>query len=330
MSVSTSLPSPSVQDAAIGWLVELSSGEADAGQHQAFARWLAADARHAAAWRTLGQAVEHSVGPLQGAGGAATVSQTLARAVRHDNKRRQLLQGALCLAGAAFGGAWLLRGSPFLPDWSADLHTATAKRGRYTLADGSVLTLDARSSADTDVTQEHRHVTLRQGQLLARVAQANGMPFQLRSPHGTVTAPGGGQLMLRREAQGTVALAVHGDIEVRPAGQGLARVLRQGQAARFDGDRLAMLPAMAASQATAWEQGMLLAVDQPLGELVAALRPYRHGYIDITPAAAALRVSGNYSLDDSAATLLALAETLPVILRQGPGGWWTGLDVKQA
>ena len=34
--------SAAVQDAAIGWLVELSSGEADAAQHQAFARWLAA------------------------------------------------------------------------------------------------------------------------------------------------------------------------------------------------------------------------------------------------------------------------------------------------
>lgn len=319
--------SPAVQDAAIGWLVELSSGEADAGQRQAFERWLAADARHAAAWRTLGQAVQDSVGPLQGAGGAGTVGQTLARAARHDNKRRQLLQGALCLAGAAFGGAWLLRGSPFLPDWSADLHTATATRGRFALADGSVLTLDARSSADTQITGAHRQVTLRQGQLLARVA-AGSSPFLLRSKHGTVAATGG-QLMLRREEQGSVALAVQGTLEVRPADGGLARVLRQGQAARFDGKRLSMLPDLAAAQATAWEQGMLVAVDQPLGELVAALRPYRHGYIDITPAAAALRISGNYSLDDSAATLLALAETLPVTLRQGPGGWWTGLDVRQ-
>ena len=321
--------SPAVQDAAIGWLVELSSGEADAGQRQAFERWLVADARHAAAWRTLGQAVEHSVGPLQAAGGAEPVGQTLARAAQHGKQRRQLLQGALCLAGVAFGGAWLLRGSPFLPDWRADLHTATARRARFALADGSVLTLDACSSADTDINLERRQVTLRQGQLLARVAQVAHTPFLLRSPHGTVTALGS-ELMLRREEHGTVVLAVQGGLEVRPADGGLARVLRQGQAARFDGKRLSMLPALAPGQATAWERGMLLAVDQPLGELVAALRPYRHGYIDITPQAAALRVSGNYSLDDSAATLLALAETLPVTLRQGPGGWWTGIDVKQA
>ena len=320
--------SPAVQDAAIGWLVELSSGEADAGQQQAFARWLAADARHAAAWRALGQAVERSVGPLQGAGGAGAVGQTLTRAAQHDRQRRQLLQGALCVAGAAFGGAWLLRGSPFLPDWSADLHTATATRGRFALADGSVLTLDARSSADTDVGHGHRQATLRQGQLLARVA-AGSAPFLLRSKHGTVAAQGGA-LMLRREERGTVALAVHGDVEVRPAGNGLARVLRQGQAAHFDGERLRMLPELAASQATAWEQGMLVAVDQPLGDLVAALRPYRRGYLDITPAAAALRVSGNYSLDDSGATLLALAETLPITLRQGPGGWWSGIDLKHS
>lgn len=320
--------SPSVQNDAIAWLVELRSGETCPSQRQAFARWLAADARHASAWQELGQAVEHSLGSLRAAGGAVAVEQTLARAAQRDNKRRQLLQGALCLAGGAFGGAWLLRGSPFLPDWSADLHTATAMRRRYALADGSELLLDARSSADTDVAHRHRHVTLRQGQLLARVAHG-ASPFLLRSEHGTVKALGR-QLMLRREEHGTVALAVQGPLEVHPAGAGLSRVLRQGEAARFDQGRLTMLPGMAAGQATAWQRGMLLAIDQPLGELVAALRPYRHGYIDITPRAAALRVSGNYSLDDSAATLLALAETLPLTLRQGPGGWWTGIDLKQS
>lgn len=226
----------------------------------------------------------------------------------------------------AVGAAWWLRGSVLLPDWPADLYTVTAMRGRYALADGSVLTLDARSSADVDIGTARRELSLRQGQMLLTVAQHGEAPFLLRSSHGTVRATGR-QVMLRREGQGMLALALQGGMEIAPR-DGVRRLLRQGQAAWFDSRQSRLLPGVLPALAAAWERGMLVAVNQPLGELVAALRPYRRGTIEITPPAAALRVSGNYSLDDSGATLLALAETLPIALRQGPGGWWTGIDIK--
>lgn len=315
-----------IENEAIEWLVELRSGESGAAQRQDFACWLAADARHQAAWQRLGQALDASFGRLDAAGGAVAVEQTLARAAGKLGQRRQFLRGALCLGGMAAGGAWWLRGSVLLPDWPADFHTATATRGRYTLADGSMLTLDARSSADVDIGTARRELSLRQGQLLVTVAPAHAAPFVLRSSHGTVRALGR-QVMLRREEQGTLALAMQGGLEIAPR-DGAPRLVRQGQALWFDGQQSRLLSGVLPAQAAAWQQGMLVAVDQPLGELVAALRPYRHGAIEITPQAAALRVSGNYSLDDSGATLLALAETLPIALRQGPGGWWTGIDIK--
>ena len=318
-----------LQDEAIGWLVELRSGETSESQKRDFARWLAADARHQSAWQRLGQAVDHSFGQLDTAGGALAVEQTLARAACKHGQRRQFLRGALCLAGTAVGASWLLRGSPFMPDWPADLHTATATRGRFTLLDGSELVLDARSSADVDIGSAHRKVILRQGQLLVSIAPQAAAPFALNSPHGTVRALGR-RLMLRREEAGTLALALQGGLEITGAQGGAPQLLRQGQAAWFDGNQSRLLPNMLAMQASAWEQGMLVAIDQPLGELVAALRPYRHGYIDITPQAARLRVSGNYSLDDSDTTLLALAETLPIELRLGPAGVWAGIGIKAA
>lgn len=318
-----------IDDQAVHWLVELRSGDTSAVQQRDFARWLAADARHQSAWQRLGQAVDHSFGQLDTAGGALAVERTLARAASRQGQRRQFLRGALCLAGMAAGSTWLLRGSPFVPDWPADLHTATATRGRFTLLDGSELVLDARSSADIDIGAARRNLRLRQGQLLLTSAPQADAPFVLHSGHGTVRALGR-RLMLRREEAGTVALALQGGLEIVTAEGGAARVLRQGQAAWFDGRQSRLLPGMLAMQAAAWEQGMLVAVDQPLGELVAALRPYRHGYIDVTAQAAQLRVSGNYSLDDSDATLLALAETLPIELRLGPAGVWAGIAIKAA
>lgn len=321
--------SAAIQDEAIGWLVELRSGETGEDQRRAFARWLAADARHQAAWQRLGQALEHSLGQLNAAGGALAVERTLAHAADRHGQRRQFLRGALCLGGMAAGTAWWLRGSVLLPDWPADFYTATATRGRYMLADGSILALDARSSADAAIGAKRRELTLHQGQMLATIAPPSETPFTLRSSHGTVRALGR-QVMLRREEKGTLALALQGGLEIATSDGSAPRLLRQGQAAWFDHKQSRLMPGVLPAQAAAWQQGMLVAVDQPLGELVAALRPYRHGFIEITPQAASLRVSGNYSLDDSGATLLALAETLPIVLRQGPGGWWTGIDIKVA
>jgi transmembrane sensor len=71
---------------------------------------------------------------------------------------------------------------------------------------------------------------------------------------------------------------------------------------------------------------MLEAHDQPLGEVVEALRAYRTGFIRISSQAAALRVYGSYALDDGERALAALAETLPISVRVFQRGWLVMID----
>ncbi|MNY74104.1 fec operon regulator FecR [compost metagenome] len=67
--------------------------------------------------------------------------------------------------------------------------------------------------------------------------------------------------------------------------------------------------------------------DRPLGEVIAALRAYRTGFVRISPEAAALKVYGSYPLDDSAAALASIAETLPVAVHVHPGGWLVRIEL---
>lgn len=311
------------EEQAIEWLVEMRSGRAGPGEHAALARWLAADPRHAQAWQRLGGAMDATFG----AGGvrAATIDATLHRASAQSARRRRMLRGALGIGGVGLGTAWLAQGSGLLPDWRADLHTATGERRSVTLADGSRLELDARTSVDVDFGAGQRTLVLRQGQLLAQLDPAQETAFVVRSQHGEVRAQGP-RFMLRQEQERTLALALDGDLALRSGSD--TALLTQGRAAYLDGRSIAMAGLQAIPDAaTAWVRGMLQAEDMPLGEVLAALKPYRLGFMRVSPQAARLRVTGVYGLDDSDATLQTLADTLPIAIHRHSGGWLVRVEL---
>lgn len=324
-----------VAEAAIAWMVELRSGTAREAEQAAFAHWLRADPRHREAWQRLGGALDSTFGtrmtgrpPARGSR-AEAVEATLRHVVAQSGQRRRMLRGALGVAGVGIGSAWLVQGSGLLPDWRADLHTATGERRTFTLADGSRLQLDARSSVDIDFRAGLRLVRLRHGQLLATVAGGSDMPFVVRSRDGSVQALGT-RFMVRQDETRSLALALQHDVMLRTGDADPPRqaVLREGQAAWFDGHGITPLAAGSVSDAAAaWTRGLLQADDLPLGEVVAALKPYRLGFIRVSPQAARLRVTGVYPLDDSDATLQALAETLPIDVRRHSGGWLVRVDL---
>lgn len=314
------------EDAAINWLVELRSGVTDAATRQAFDTWLQADVRHRQAWSRLGQAVDTTLGPIREGGGMA-IGRTLNQAAAQSTKRRRLLSGALLFAGTAVGTGWMMRGSPFINDWPADLYTGTARRQTFTLPDGSLLTLNARSSADIDFNRERRLVRLRQGDLVIDVVDPARLPFIVQSRHGDVRVLGS-RLMVGLAGDVTRTLAMRDDLDITPRQVVDATLVRQGQAAQFDEQRVIRLPQAVPGQAAAWLDGKLLAFDQPLGEVVDALRPYRGGLLRISAQAAALRVTGNYSLDQPAQTLRALGETLPIHIAESAGGLLTRITLQ--
>ncbi|KAK80723.1 hypothetical protein L573_0882, partial [Bordetella holmesii H620] len=64
-----------------------------------------------------------------------------------------------------------------------------------------------------------------------------------------------------------------------------------------------------------------------LGEIVAALRPYRHGTLRVSMAAGGLPVTGMYPLDDPEAALQALSERMPIAIKRLTP-WFVSINVE--
>ena len=321
-------------EAAIGWLVVLNSGAVSEAERTGFAAWLVAAPGHREAWARLAGPLEGAFGPARAAvarsGGNRTgkgaaesaLAETLARADAFTRARRRLLRDALGLGGLATGAA-LLAADRWVPlaTLAADLRTGTGERRDWHLPDGSRLTLDARSAADIDFGPGRRTVTLRQGALIVQAAPADahgGTPLVVRTHHGQVRALGT-RFVVRLAPDASYAGLLEHRIEVRSA-DGQRLQLAEGQGARFGTRGVARDP-QAPEAASGWQRGLLEAHDQPLGEVVEALRAYHAGFIRISPRAAALRVYGSYALDDTGRALAALAETLPIDVRVYRRGW---------
>jgi transmembrane sensor len=76
-----------------------------------------------------------------------------------------------------------------------------------------------------------------------------------------------------------------------------------------------------------WLSGRLNVLDEPLEQVIEALRPYSRGFVRISPEVRYLRVQGVFPLDDPDRTFAALAETLPIrVDRYSP--WLTMIRAK--
>ncbi|MEJ8295634.1 FecR domain-containing protein [Delftia tsuruhatensis] len=323
-------------EAAVGWLVTLSSGQVSDSERQGFEAWLRADPGHRSAWDQLQGPLQQMLAPLRRGDGspasAATgglMGQAMALAESRVRRRRNLLRGALGVGGMAVGSAFVAHRHAPINQWMADLRTGTGERRDFALPDGSTVTLDARSAADLDFSGGHRTVILRQGTLLAHAApqaweagQARAA-FTVRTAHGQVRALGT-RFVVRQEAGSSLVSMLEHSVEITTP-QGASQVLAQGRSARF-GPMGITEDATEPGTASAWQRGMLEAHDQPLGEVVQALRAYRAGFIRVAPRAAALQVYGTFSLDDTDRALAALAETLPIAVNVYQRGWLVTIE----
>lgn len=308
-----------IAEQAIAWMVLFQSGEAGPEDQRNFADWRAGDARHAQAWERMQGAVQRSVAPILQMERSVpeqsqVVKRVLLRPLVATSRRRVLRQGLGVLAVGVATAALTDRFWP-LDHLMADLSTATGERKRFELPDGSSLLLNARSAVDVHFGVALREVRLRQGSLVATVAADAARPFVVRTPHGAARALGTRFLVSLEDAQ-SMALVLEHSIRIDNTSGEL--VLAQGEAAVYQAGRIERVAGDATGRA-AWANGMLVAADQPLAEVIAALRPYRQGIVRVSPEAARLRVLGSFPLDDTDDILRSLEQTMPLRIRRfGP------------
>lgn len=314
-------PASGVLDEAIDWMVHLRSGEADAADIERHRGWCAADVQNAAAWTQVQGAVQGAVMPLLDAGAG---SRAAARSVLERPPRRRAMGAALGFGAVALTAAWTARHRWPAAGLLADLRTGTGERRNVTLADGSRLQLNAGSAVDVDFRSDRRVLRLRAGELIVQVAPEAQRPFSVLTAEGEVQALGT-RFLVRQESGRTLAMVLQHSVAVRTMNRD-SLTLQAGQAAYFSNDQVDVVR-LDLQGAAGWERGMLVANDQPLSEVIDALRPYRAGFIRLSPQAGNLRVLGAFPLDDSEQVLESLAQTLPIRLTHY-GGWLVTVELR--
>ncbi|MET1536947.1 FecR domain-containing protein, partial [Burkholderia sola] len=165
----------------------------------AWQRWHESHPEHQRAWRHF-DALQSMLQRVPGHLAASTLQAS-------RRSRRRVLRGigALVGSGAVAGLSWQLAGGQGgVRSWLADYRTGTGERRAVTLADGSELTLNKRTSVDVSMDPTRRLLVLREGEILGltgllgagRTEPALGL-FGMRRPDRGSIRLGGRTLALR-------------------------------------------------------------------------------------------------------------------------------------
>lgn len=260
----------------------------------------------------------------------ATATVPSARSTRSERPasgRRAMLKGVVLLAGTAGIG---LATSPDggLHGLMASHRTGVGERRRVVLADGSVLQLNTSTALDARVDAHTRCVKLFAGEVLIDCAKdggsASSMPLDVLTAQGRMRTASG-RFIVRQLADRTSVQALAGWIDVQPGGDASAhRRIGPGQQWVFDARGGGVVEPID-SAAGAWIDGLVVARDMPLAELVAELSRYRRGWLRCDEAVARLRISGVFPTHDLDRVVAALQRTLPVRARARTA-WWVTLE----
>lgn len=307
-----------IRQEAIAWYARLCSGDATDADRAAWQRWHEAHPEHQRAWRHF-DALQSMLQRVPGHLAASTLQAS-------RRSRRRVLRGigALVGSGAVAGLSWQLAGGQGgVRSWLADYRTGTGERRTVTLADGSELTLNTRTSVDVSMDPTRRLLVLREGEILVQTAHSlagpgagakDGRPFMVHTPQGRILALGTRFTVRSEGGEGgdTVVSVLQDAVEIQPL-QDASRSLRLQADQQASFSRNGMLPAQAADPAlVSWLGGSLIVDGWRLDDVVRELARYRPGRLACDPAVAGLRVSGVFPLADTDKALAVITRAFPV------------------
>jgi ferric-dicitrate binding protein FerR (iron transport regulator) len=101
-------------------------------------------------------------------------------------------------------------------------------------------------------------------------------------------------------------------------------MVQAGQSYRVTQQRAEIMPELDMDPG-AWADGLIVTRNMRLGDFLAEVSRYRHGYLGCAQDIAGLRLSGVFRLEDTDKLLAILPQTLPVQLKYRTR-WWVTLQ----
>lgn len=312
---------------AADWLTRHIGREA-ASREDGFEAWVEADPRHLETYERLARTWDDmgALGHLRALAEPERRFPSLGGAMRQlgaQMLRPRTFAGAMTALAALVLAAIML--PSVLPASPPQYATAIGEIEPVELADGSVVTLGARSGLDVDFSSAERAVTLREGEAFFDVARNAARPFVVHAGDVLVRVIGT-RFEVRRGLQETVISVQEGLVEVRTgetvqrlrAGDRLAIAASPTPFASPQGSPIAEVqPAHVA----AWREGRLSYDDAPLREVVADLNRYYAPGVDLADAdAGAVRITASFRADEVEAFLRDLSGAFPVRVTESASG----------
>jgi transmembrane sensor len=195
--------------------------------------------------------------------------------------------------------------------------TGVGERRTLTLADGSVVTLDARSRIQVKYGDRERLISLEQGQARFDVAKEPSRPFRVKAGRETVIALGT-QFNIELVARSVLVTLIEGRVAVMPDTGPRADAdpqinLTAGEALQVHQDGKAVrLPRVDVNRVTAWQNGKMFFDNEPLASAAERVNRYASEQIEVDPSAANIGISGVFNAGDARAFIEAVTAYFPV------------------
>ncbi|MGC3981293.1 MAG: FecR domain-containing protein [Steroidobacteraceae bacterium] len=296
-----------------------------------FQNWLLADVRHAEAWQQI-QSTWHTFTPHQ--------SSPILQEIRRDalSRAQQGLRQRWNVSGRfsnylahhwrAFAAAstLLVAGMVVLLLLQArDIRyeTTIGERRMVTLVDGSRVLLDSDCLVRVDYSQHTRQLYLERGRARFDVSHDATRPFVVTSAGRTVTAVGTAfnvetlrdQLIVTL-LQGRVMVGELADRQTVPVA---AINLEADQQLVVERTWRPIVTGVDHDEAMAWESGQLIFKQESLANAIARINRYTRQPLQVSDAAAGLKISGVFNAGDTMAFVDAVTQYLPVQAVVRPG-----------
>lgn len=229
--------------------------------------------------------------------------------------------------GAAFASLLLACAGWYylVPVYAQDFATALAQTGRYELADGSTLEMNAASSVQVRYYRNRREVDLLAGEARFHVQSQAGKPFSVAGGKVRATVLGTVFTVGHRGAAAQVQVE-EGIVRVderrawwQPDQAG--PVLHAGQQVRGDASGLAPVQALSETQAAAWRRGLAVFDDTTLADAVAQLQPWSAVPLQLADdQAGEQRITGTFHLNVVAGIIALLPRIAAVAVEHRQSG----------
>lgn len=237
-------------------------------------------------------------------------------------RRRVWAVAASFVLMALVGAAMLLMSPGQAPEWQV-MATGIGERRDVTLADGTIVTLDAASEMRVQYRPDERLVQLVAGQAFFDVAHDASRPFHVEAGPYDVEALGTEFNVIVGRASSSVSL-VEGSVQVSDLHEqrelfGLRRekvrlpiiTLEPGQVFEYDQRTNARVRSFDSAAVSAWREGRIVFEDLPLPEAVSIINRHSQRAVVLQPGMPIMRVTGVFNAGDGMAFAQTVTDYLP-------------------